>query len=211
MSPKLPLRALAPCTAAILFALPAFAAEERRQADAHVHGHGMFTIAMDGKTLEMVLKVPGADIVGFEHEAKTDADKAAMKNAISQLQNPEKVFALPAAAECKIDKAEAHTGDEHEHEHEDEHEADHKDDHKAEHKDEHKDEHKAEHDHEGEEHHMEFHGHYNLTCAKPEALSSITLNVFASFPSLKEVAVQAITAKGQMKAEATPQQPEIRF
>ncbi len=193
--------------ASLIVALPlaAPASAETREAKAHVHGAGQFTIALDGNVLEMELEIPGADIVGFEHEAKSDADKAAIKAAIALLQNPGKMFTLPAAAGCKPVKADAHAGgeDEHEDEHEDEYKAEQKDDHKAEHKDEH--------DHEGEAHHMAFHAQYNLTCAKPEALSSIKLNLFANFPSLKEVAVLAVTAKGQVKAEATPQQPEIGF
>ena len=48
----------------------AIAEETRRELDAHQHGHGSLTIAIEGGQVQMALEVPGADIVGFEHAAE---------------------------------------------------------------------------------------------------------------------------------------------
>jgi len=50
---------------------------QQRQAGAHEHGRGTLNIALEGTRLSMELEAPGADIVGFEHRAKTKKQKAA--------------------------------------------------------------------------------------------------------------------------------------
>ena len=46
-------------------------AETKREGHAHEHGHGKLNVAIEGKNVMMEMEVPGADIVGFEHEAKS--------------------------------------------------------------------------------------------------------------------------------------------
>ncbi len=46
-----------------------------RYADAHQHGKGILNIVLEGNTLLMELEAPGADIIGFEHTAKTATEK----------------------------------------------------------------------------------------------------------------------------------------
>ena len=72
-------------------ALPA-SAEEHRQLGAHVHGHGHLNIAIEGKKLTMELEVPGADIVGFEHEPSTPEQKAAVQQAKAKLADALALF-----------------------------------------------------------------------------------------------------------------------
>ncbi|MEQ8822956.1 MAG: DUF2796 domain-containing protein [Filomicrobium sp.] len=83
-------------------------AEERRQADAHVHGKGELNIAVEGSKVSLELRSPGVDIVGFEHEAKTDADKKAVADANATLKALTEVIEIPAAAGCKIESAFSH-------------------------------------------------------------------------------------------------------
>lgn len=175
-------------TAAMLaVALPAYAAEEHREAGAHEHGHGKLDIAIEGKRVSMALAVPGADIVGFEHEAKTDEQKAAIEKARKTLAEALAVFAFPAAAGCKVAEAKVEAGAEEEHEH----------DHKKEAA-------------EGEEaHHSEFHAEYTLDCAAPEKLTGITFKYFDLFPGAQELDVNLATEKGQTKYEVTRDKPSI--
>ena len=97
---------------------PAYA-EERRQLGAHVHGHGHLNIAIEDKTVSIELEVPGADIVGFEHEASTPKQKAALEKAKAKLAAGLSLFTPAAAANCTQKSAkvsiEAEHGDEHEH------------------------------------------------------------------------------------------------
>lgn len=44
----------------------------------HEHGVAQLNVALDGKTLELELDSPAMNLVGFEHAASTDADKAAV-------------------------------------------------------------------------------------------------------------------------------------
>ena len=169
------LKSLRLTTALSLIALAPAAAAETRQLDAHQHGHGALNIAVEGAIVAMELEVPGADIVGFEHKAESDEDRAAIDAAIAQLAQPLDIFVIPAAAGCTVTAAAVELiGDEDQHEdhdhgaHKDDHKhdedhAEHEDEHKhdedhAEHKDEHKhDEDHAEHkdDHKHDEDHAE--------------------------------------------------------
>ena len=78
---------------------------QHRELGAHQHGHGTLNIAIEGHKVSMELEVPGADIVGFEHAAKTKAQQAAVEKAKAQLAAPLSLFVLPAAAGCSVKEA----------------------------------------------------------------------------------------------------------
>ena len=104
-----------------LIAVPAMA-EDTRQLDSHVHGSGELDIAVDGNTVAMELRAPGADIVGFEYEAKSEEARAAIDAGIVTLATPADLFIFPAAAACTVTQASAQleTEDDHEdHDHDD--------------------------------------------------------------------------------------------
>jgi hypothetical protein len=73
---------------------------QSRQLGAHEHGQGTLNIAIEGTSVKLELEVPGDDIVGFEHAAKTAADKAKLAKAIAALEQPLTIFKVPAAAQC---------------------------------------------------------------------------------------------------------------
>lgn len=84
---------------------PAFATE--RQLGAHSHGVGEVTIAIDGAEVAIEIHAPGADIVGFEHDARSDADRAAIEAALLKLGDPMTVMTVPEAAGCSVVEAKA--------------------------------------------------------------------------------------------------------
>lgn len=183
------LSVFAPALISAIMFLPApCAMAETRQAAAHIHGHGMMNIAIEGNNVIIELEVPGMDILGFEYQPVSDADKQAVKSAISKLSDPDNVFTLPKDAACKAGPPEVNAGAGHDHE-----------------------EGHEEHEEEPEAEHMEVHAAYELTCTRPEALSSIKLNLFSHFPSLKEIGIQAVTGIRQIKATATADQRSISF
>ncbi|WP_271879382.1 ZrgA family zinc uptake protein [Phaeobacter italicus] len=92
---------------ALLAVAPALAGESR-QLGTHEHGVGLMNMAIDGDVLAIELNVPGADIVGFEHAATAEADRAAVERALAVLADPANLIALPAAAACRMDEAVAH-------------------------------------------------------------------------------------------------------
>ncbi len=224
--------------AALLPLTGANAAEtEHREHGAHEHGHGKFNVAIEGKTLAMELMAPGADIVGFEHKAESEADKQALAAGRKTLSDLAKVVTLPAAAGCTLNNAsvEVETEEKHDdhghgkkkddHEHAEKHDDhDHgkkKDDHDhAEKKDDHghaekKDDHDHDHDHgkkaehKDEETHGEFHAEYQLTCSAPEKLTGMTFVYFDTFKGAEELDVTVIGPKQQLKFEVNRETSKI--
>ena len=214
-----------------LFAAAPGLAEETRQLDAHEHGVSALNIAFHGRAVAMELHAPGADIVGFEHPAESDEDRAAVLAAMAKLQAPMELFVFPDAAECAVSQSEVtllgddlhedhedHGHDEHghddhghdDHDHGDHAHEDHHEDHKDEHHDDHAhDEHHDDHgDHDHEDHaqganHTEFHARYVLSCAHPEELTELSFGYFTQFTNAREIDVQIATEAGASAFEVT--------
>ncbi|EKQ5873758.1 DUF2796 domain-containing protein [Pseudomonas aeruginosa] len=160
----------------------------------HEHGVAQLNVALDGKTLELELDSPAMNLVGFEHAASTDADKAAVAKARAQLEKPLELFALPVTAGCSVasqelrsplfgDKAPAHAHKE-----------------------------KAGHEHEHEHGHANIHAHYQLSCEKPELLKLLTLaEFFKRFPATQKIQVQLIGPDGQKGADLAPASAELKL
>lgn len=168
----------------LLFASSLFADEGRRQLGSHVHGQGSLDIAIEDNKISLDLMAPGMDVAGFEHEAKSNADTAAVEKALTALGQGTLMFKFPSQAECRVDKADAKR--------EDEHDGDkgHKDgDDKAE--------------------HAQFHAEYQLTCAAPQALNAIEANYFKVFPAAQLLNVSIVTSKGQTQTQISRDKPII--
>lgn len=194
----------------ILLVTAAWAAHaEQRQLGPHDHGHGTLNIAIEGNSVEMELEVPGADIVGFEHEATTPEQKAQIETAETKLKDALKQFVLPSAASCKVTKANVGIEAEAEHEHEHNHDKgkDAHEDH-AHDADGHKDEHE-DHDHEGGGHHNEFKVTYALECADTDQIGAIHFAYFKSFPNARALSVTVVSEKRQGSYEVTAASPDL--
>jgi hypothetical protein len=164
---------------------------------AHEHGVGRLNAALDGKTLELELESPAMNLVGFEHVATSDADKAKVAASRAQLEQPLALFNLPKAAGCVVENQELESplfGDK----------PDADDDHDEDAKDE--DGHEHHHDH------SEIHAHYQFTCATPAALKSLDLaNIFTRFPATQKIQVQLIGPSGQQGVEVTAKSAALKF
>jgi len=168
--------------------------EEHRELGPHVHGHGTLNIAVEDKRVSMELEVPGMDIVGFEHAATSDDQKAALEKAKAELAKPLALFKLPASAGCSVQVANVAIEAEHHHEHED---ADHDEDAAA------------DHDHDEHAGHNEFHVTYALDCTEPTNLTSITFDYFKMFAGAHDLTVNVVTAKAQSKYEVSRDKPDL--
>ncbi|MGN7512022.1 DUF2796 domain-containing protein [Aeromonas salmonicida] len=157
---------------------------------AHEHGHAHLNLVLDGNQLMIEFQAPGADLVGFEHAAKSDADKAQYAKAMAQLKQPDALFRLDPAAGCTLTHQELRAAKEdHDHDHDHDHE-------------------KAGSDH--DEHHHDEAGHadlgamYTYTCQTPAKLTGLEATLFSVYPSLEKLSVQGILPSGQTAAELTP-------
>ena len=172
-------------------------AEETTQLDAHEHGVGQLNIAFDENKIAMELHAPGADIVGFEYGAKSDADLAAIDAALQTLSDPLGLFLIPEAASCIVITAHAKLESEdsdHDEEGHDDHDEEGHDDHDEEGHDDHDEE--GHDDHDKAPGHTEFHAEYLLECANLTEISAITFSYFEIFPNALELEVQVISDKG---------------
>ena len=174
---------------------------QHRQADAHEHGRGTLNIAIEGARLTMELEAPGADIVGFEHKAKTEQQKAAIETAEQQLMEGEGLFKLPAAAGCVLGTSSAALeGEAHDHAHDG--------------KDQGKGHGKGQGHHDGKadqagSEHSGFRAEYVYECKSPASLSSIVFDYFNVFAGAQKLDVTVITPKGQSKFEVSRAKPRI--
>lgn len=161
---------------------------------AHEHGVAKLNAVLDGKTLELELDSPAMNLVGFEHAASSDADKATVARVREQLADPRTLFTLNDAAGCSVTQqtlesplfGQAPAAHEHAHEKPDAHA----------------------HEHE----HSDIHAHYALTCTTPGALTQLDLApLFQHFPATRTLHVQLIGPNGQKGLEATATQAKVAF
>ena len=78
-----------------------------RKLDSHEHGVSTLKMAQEGNTVTMELEAPGDDIVGFEYEPKSEAEKASVEAALAKLRKPEMLFSMPSSARCSVAKSDA--------------------------------------------------------------------------------------------------------
>ncbi|QOH72804.1 DUF2796 domain-containing protein [Pseudomonas juntendi] len=157
---------------------------------AHEHGVAKLNVVLDGNTLELELDSPAMNLVGFEHAASSDADKAKVAAVRQQLEQPLKLFGLASAAGCKEDQQALESplfGD-------------------AAKADEDDDEHEKGHMH------SDINAHYQLTCATPEKLTQLDLApLYKAFPATQKINVQLIGPNGQKGVETSPAKAMVAF
>ena len=170
------------------------------QQSAHVHGIATLNLAMEGDELEIEFVSPAGNIVGFEHEAVTAAERRAIRDAIEQLRKGNELFDLPLAASCSLHVAEVEHGHGEEQKREDGHGQD------AEHDDD------DEHGHAGDEGdtHAEFHARYRCKC-NGSVIETIGVRLFEYWPRIEAIRVQALTPDGQFGGVAKADDPVIRL
>lgn len=189
-------------------------AAERRQHDAHEHGHVAMQVVLEGDTLAIEIEAPGMDVVGFEHAPHSDEDKNLIVQALSKLEDAQLMFTLPKKAQCTLSHVHVEHGaiesEEHEggHSGAEDHHADKKghhtgaEDHHADKKGHHADE---------ESNHSAFHGRYEWRCGAPDALKRIQVRYFESFPATDEIEASVIGPNSQTALELTADSAEIKF
>ena len=207
--------------APVLVASATFAAsqDEHREHGAHEHGHGNLDIVVEGEELVVELRIPAANVVGFEYAPRDDAEREAIRKSLVPFQNATAVLMPSVKAQCEVEEVEAHITsmsgevyryedehhgkDEHGHEGEDRskpesasagHEHDHEED----------DEHEKQEPDSDAEAHSEMHAAYHFHCHAPEQLDRIEVSVFEYLLDAEEIAVRVVTPAAQMAMELHP-------
>ncbi len=182
-------------------------AGEHRQHGAHEHGVAHLNVAVEENNLVIELFSPAANIVGFEHPPKSEAQKTQVEEAREKLGAAEMLFKLPIQAQGRlvssdvdtdIDSDSADASYHHEeagiHDDEDEKFAN--------------DHHNDGHVH---ERHSDFKARYQFFCNKPEKLAYLDVILFQIFPGIEHIEVQILTETGQSAKELTAQDYRIIF
>jgi hypothetical protein len=190
---------------------------EHRQHGAHVHGIAALNLALEGNEVQIGLDSPAANIVGFEHDPSSEADHAALDEAVATLKEGDRLFKFNDDAGCRMETAkvasklldgehkghaEEKTG---EHAHEEKEGHDHEE-HEGEHAKE------DEHAHEGAgETHSDIEATYHFECNAPRKLTQLTVKLFEAFPGMEELEVQYAIESKQGAEELTATDPVLKF
>lgn len=167
--------------------------------DAHEHGVGELNVVVEGAAVGLELRVPGVDVVGFEHKARTEQEKAAVAATLARFAKPGHLFELSAAARCVVTRAQVSLGGEHLNEEKEE---------KADHG--HVDKRGGHDGHKEREAHAELHAEYHFECAAPALLKRLIVNVFDAL-SAKTLRAAVVTSQRQTSTELTPAERTIEI
>ena len=168
-------------------------AEETRQVDKHEHGVGELNIAIQSNTIVLEFMIPGADIVGFEYEAKSEQDKATVSAALTKFDGYNNIFIIPANSKCILISSKININQEDEHDEHDDHDG--HDDH---------DEHQ-------EEAHNEFYAKYTFECGDIKSLDLLEFPYFETFSNSGELEVQFVSEIGSTSFEVEADSPIINI
>ncbi len=202
------------------------AQQGHREHSAHEHGAGKISVVVEADEVLLTLEVPAVHAVGFEHEAHTEAERAAAEQSLQNFSAGNELFVFGDDAGCRLESYEAELAGQSRHEPSNAaakkashgHKDDHKDDHKG-HKDEHKghkDDHKDGHaKHEQDEsaptgaEHSDLHAQYVFHCARAQAVKQIDVDVFRYLKGIDELAVQVVTERNQKLVRISPKRARI--
>ena len=186
-----------------------------RSADSHVHGGATLSVVSEKNLVMVELETPLYNVLGFEYEPRSAAEKETVSKAQDLLSRPEDLITFNADSGCRFDAvsydislfkaaAEATESDDHSHAHEDD--DDHKHDDSAyEHNDEHHD-HKDADDHDDHSGHKDVLINYTAQCSAPEKLKNITVEFFDNFPNLTNLELVYLSASVQRSTELSAQE-----
>ena len=200
-----------------IFFVGVFKSLAQASLEAHVHGEASLNLVLDDHSLFIEFKSPAYNLVGFEHEPKNQTQLKQVRDTLSLLSVPKKVFGISSQAGCLIQSVSVTTsmagvgkhpvGYEDEH-HEDEH---HEDEH-------HEDEHHEDEHHEqsdgvptNEESHSEFKANYSMECDEPQTLRTVEFKLFNEFSGLKSVQVQWINGEEQGYIELNAENSKLEW
>ncbi|MBM3766681.1 MAG: DUF2796 domain-containing protein [Acidobacteria bacterium] len=175
---------------ALVFLLAVSLGAQTRQRKAHEHGSAKVNIAFESVKSApkgvIEFEAPAESITGFEHEAKSAADKAKQTAALTTLKARfAEMVVFPAAAACKITNKSAKVEAE-----------DHGHDKKSKTK---------------QEQHSEVHAEFDVQCAKPLTGAVLTFGFAKVFPKIHDADVALIAGDLQLSVEVKTGKETLRI
>ena len=157
----------------------------------HEHGAATLHIAVEGDRLQLELRSPLENLVGFERAPRNDRERAAVKRMAERLREPERLFVPTAEARCtrasvelesavldsvllggqtRAAPAQAAGGG-----------------------------------------HASLDATIAFRCDSPRELKGIEVKAFEAFPGLKRIDVQVAGTRKQAGAKLTPRSPRVTW
>jgi len=167
----------------------------KRSAESHTHGDASLAMVLDGSMMTVELDTPLYNLLGFEHEADTAGQKAAVLKAEIVLSKGSSLFIFNSEAGCSIlnDTISVDLGH-----HEDEH---------SNHEDAHENKNHDAHD----ETHKDVVLQYEFKCQAPKALKNVTVTLFEHFENLTELDLVYLGPNTQKQAELSATKPRMNL
>ncbi len=177
---------------AVLILLPVsikgFAAEEGHVEGAHVHGNAELLLVQEGNLLEIELRSPAANMLGFEHKVSTDAQRASVKKAERQLTDGASLFKFKGVScellEHHLDFSAVldHAGGKHVHS-----------------------------DHDDHSGHSNIEAHYRFHCEAPSKLSGLSTQLLTRFGGIESLQIEWIVDGRQGAVILDNRRKELQF
>lgn len=171
---------------------------------AHVHGHARLQVAVEDNRIDLMLSSPAHNLAGFEHEARTEAQKNKLAEINHWLETSPLVNS--PAADCRVTAAAVELGGEEESHGEGDHH-----DHSHDEHDHHQDEHHDHDDHHGEATHREYTVSQQLECSSIGAGQSFASTLMERFEGMEELTVEWVSPSGQGSARLTSSNRTFSF
>jgi hypothetical protein len=177
-------------TSSALLALPAIASDNP---GAHQHGHAELQAALDGNQIDLIFTSPAYNLLGFEHRARTDDQKALITETTEWLERTPLINTPDAS--CTVASVEVYHeaggGSDDHHDHDDhDHDSHGHNDHKAEHGHD-------EHEHSGGYTHSDFEVTQILNCIDLASAETLVTPLAERFPEIEHLAVEWVWSGGQ--------------
>ena len=159
-------------TSAALLTFPVTASDNP---GAHQHGHAELQLAVDGNQIDLIFTSPAYNLLGFEHRARTDEQKALVTQTTAWLGETPLVDTPEAS--CTVMNAVVHHqagGDDHGHGHS--------------------------HDHKDESSHSDFEVSQTLSCSRLDASEALSTPLTERFPEIEHLSVEWVWSGDQGSA-----------
>lgn len=174
-----------------------------REFGVHAHGKGTLNIVLDGQDLLLELLLPAVNVVGFEHHAKSLADKEIVSQAMASVQQVAKLFVPSQNAGCEIENVnvsldgmpaseQGSPAPEAQPKHSDGHQH-------------------SSHSISRDDEHADFIGVYEFHCDQPSLLTELEVRAFGVLSTLEELTVQLVTPTIQLVRTLTPEASVLKL
>lgn len=187
-------------------ALPVWAHEP----GAHVHGRAALEIAIDGAAVQVNLKSPLDNLLGFEHAPRNEKERQAVKAMASKFNQADSLFIFTPAARCRLESTDltspvlsadllAPASDSG----------------KSADKSSGKNNGVSEISPSGSsvaaDAHAELEATWQFQCAQPQALQGVDVRLFQMFPGLRRLDAAIAGPKRQSSTKLSPESPRLKW